>query len=312
MCPRVVRAVHLTCGAAGLKGRRVNDPFWEHGVPDNYVAIRFSLRWNNDWAAKAYGDEASRERWFSMRADLFKTWVVPSIAAQTVQVRRVFVLMDTDDWNLWARYLDLSDPFCPVFVRGGEARQRETARLIREDGVRDVVLSRLDSDDAIAPNFLEEINRSAEQATSDAPGPRPLYVVAANGFTTDLTRIQAVHYNCSPFISLYVEEYADQDIYDVEHTRILDRSPVINTTALWMQIVHGTNLLNKLHNEPRFTKDGDERVMIRGPIVSARVGWPVGFLALHDPRDATSVGGRRRTSAGGSHAQPRFHIRWRR
>lgn len=254
---------------------------------NNYIAIRFSLRWSTEWAMKAYGDETNRESWFAMRSTLFKQWVVPAIAAQTVPVKRVIVFMDSDDQRLWRRYLRLSAPFSPVFVRGGEARQREMGRLIREDRARDVVLSRLDSDDAIAPNFLEEINKTVVQARAHRAG--PLYVVAANGFTTDLSGIQFVHYNCSPFISVYVSHYAHEDIYDIEHTQILKRSPLINSSAIWLQVVHGTNLLNKLHNEPRYTNRDDARLMVRGPIVPASTAWPIGFLPLYDPRGKSAL-----------------------
>ena len=101
-------------------------------------------------------------------------------------------------------------------------------------------------------------------------------MVACDGYFTDLKQIQQVYYNCSPFISLYVRHYNGENIYDGDHTRILDRQPRIVATARWVQIIHGSNVDNRLYKRSKF-EPGDDRRMDLGRLKPIESGWPPGF-----------------------------------
>jgi hypothetical protein len=246
----------------------------------NYVVIRFSVR-HGDWAQRAYGDESNRAAWFEMRSKLFLKWTAASLQSQTIAPRRVFVVMDPSDTQLWARHLALPPPFTPVYLTGGI--DRETFRLIREDGDGPAVTSRIDSDDAVAPDYLERINESVGESWT---GNRPeTYVVACNGYVTDLASIETIYWNASPFLSIFTPEVTEAKLLTLNHLTVLDHAPILNTTALWMQIVHGTNLANKLR-APRLRPPDGPRVQLPGSPLPAPLAWPLGFLHLHDPRTA--------------------------
>jgi hypothetical protein len=237
-----------------------------------YVVIRFSLRFR-DWTRRAYGEETERADWFAMRARLFKACVVASMQRQTVAPRRVFVLMDVGDEDLWREHLSLPTPYVPVFVRAEEA-SGEVARRIAADRTKNVVISRLDSDDAIDRRYVEKITDAARDFWR--LGTPKAYMVACDGYITDLKQIQQVYFNCSPFLSVYVRRYKGENIYDGEHTQILDRQPRMIETARWMQVIHGSNIANRLYKKSRFEPD-DHRKMHVGKLQPIDSAWPPGF-----------------------------------
>ena len=237
-----------------------------------YVVIRFSLRYPA-WMQSAYGQETERADWFAMRARLFKACVEASMQQQTVAPRRVFVLMDVADVSFWHQHLNLPKPYVPVFVSAEEAFD-EVARRIAADRTKNVVISRLDSDDAIDRRYVEKITDTARDFWR--LGTPKAYMVACDGYFTDLKQIQQVYYNCSPFISLYVRRYDGENIYDGDHTRILDRRPRIVATARWVQIIHGSNVDNRLYKKSKFEPD-DHRRMDIGRLKPIESAWPPGF-----------------------------------
>jgi hypothetical protein len=237
-----------------------------------YVVTRFSLRFE-DWMRRAYGQETERANWFAMRARLFKACVVASMQQQTVAPRRVFVLMDVGDVDLWHQHLSLPTPYVPVFVRAEES-SGEVARRIAADRTKNVVISRLDSDDAIDRRYVEKITDAARDFWR--LGTPKAYMVACDGYVTDLKQIQQIYFNCSPFISVYVRRYNGENIYDGEHTQILDRQPRMIETARWMQVIHGSNIANRLHKVSKFEPD-DRRKLEVGRLKPIESAWPPGF-----------------------------------
>lgn len=241
---------------------------------NNVIAIRFSLRMKEEWLRKAYGDETNREAWFAMRADIFKNWLGRAISEQTVKVRRAVIFMDTDDKHLWDKYLDLPLPFVPIFTAAAD-QAKKLRQFLRAEDIKNIVLSRVDSDDTIAVDYIEKLNR--EVSALIEAGEERRYIVACNGFVTNLTEIQSLHHNCCPFVSLFIKDYDGSVIYDIEHIKILDRNPVLNQDASWMQIIHGSNIANKLHRKSRFDPK-DVRKMVIGPNLPVETAWPPGFF----------------------------------
>lgn len=242
----------------------------------NYVLVRFSLRLNPEWSLKAYGDESGREAWFSMRAQLFKDHLASSLLQQSCPVYRVLVFLDESDRELWDRYLALPIPFMPVFCHGNELNAK-TREILSSGRQENIILSRIDSDDAVSYNYLRCVNESVNEAVGAGDSRR--YVVASNGFIADARNIQTIHFSCSPFISLFVARYSGEVIYDFNHMKVLDRDPIINKTALWMQIIHGTNVDNRFRRKSVFEPD-DPRVMTPGPLLPVESAWPSTFPTL--------------------------------
>lgn len=84
---------------------------------------------------------------------------------------------------------------------------------------------------------------------------------------------------------IFTPEVTEAKLLTLNHLTVLDHAPILNTTALWMQIVHGTNLANKLR-APRLRPPDGPRVQLPGSPLPAPLAWPLGFLHLHDPRTA--------------------------
>lgn len=239
----------------------------------NYVVIRFSLKLKAEWEKKAYGDEGVRDAWFAMRAKIFKDYTYPSLANQSSPAHKILIFMDGSDVDNWGKHLALPAPFIPIFTEGNNLND-ETRRIIGEGPKDGVVISRVDSDDAVSRHYLKCLNKSAALALDR--GDEKKYIVAANGFITDGARIQSIYYNCSPFISLFVKRYSGEVIYDFAHEKVLERNPFIDKNAIWMQVFHGTNVANRFRLKSRFVS-GDKREMVPGPLLPVDSAWPSGF-----------------------------------
>jgi hypothetical protein len=243
----------------------------------HYISIRFSIRGISDTAR--FADEAERTAWFAARAKILTRCTIPSLLRQTVQPRGVFLLMDLSDQQYWDEFLDLPDPFIPLFIRHSEINS-VPAEHIRERGESNVILTRLDSDDALADTYLEEISKTAAASLTDER--TSAYIVACNGYRTDFRFIQSVYYTCTPFQSVFAHEYAGQGVYQFNHMNVHQHNPLLNQTALWLQVVHGWNLSNQLRGQ-RCRHDPDREIH-NGSSLPVEHAWPLAFLPVWDPR----------------------------
>lgn len=239
----------------------------------NYIVIRFSLKFDYPSFKKIndYLDGLERSTWFAWRAELMKKTLVPAILNQRSPVHKVFLFMDKNDKDLYEKFLNLGGVFEPVFCKGSELNQT-LARLLSAEGSGPMVVSRIDSDDSISVEYTYLINKDFEFSNKIS------YLVAAKGYISDLLEIQDIYYNCSPFISIYFPEYEPKTLF-FKHLEVLDKKPIVNITAEWMQILHGTNVSNKFRTKNIFEVN-DKRKMLLGQVRKCIDFWPKGFVQI--------------------------------
>lgn len=245
----------------------------------NFLVTRFSLR-ILDWAQKAYGDESQREPWFAARASMFATGLFASVRVQTRPVNGHFLLMDEEDEPLYARYLDLGEPLIPVFTRNARSHvvvSEEIARCAPSGSA--VAVSRVDSDDLIACDYVEHLDQAIQAALNR--GLRFDFVVATDGFVTDFDRIQAVHHPTSPFLTQFAARWEGQKLFGFSHRQIGERPHIVCDRASWMICLHGSNLLNRFMAESEVEVSAVRRRRHKkhaSPLVPARTNWPKQFV----------------------------------
>jgi hypothetical protein len=212
----------------------------------NVVIIRFSVRHRRLFIFK---NEESRDNWFIFRSKLFNSYLRKCLHHQTKKPNKVYVLVDKGDRNLVEKYLNIDNInviYCNIDMRyyGNQI----LGDLCKNKLVKNLVVSRIDSDDLINKDFFYNIN----QQLLLHPAPR---LVACKGYRSDLTNIQSLFFTNSPFISkctnfgnFSVKDLCSFSPHDINHDLIDSVEHTQNHNAEWIQLIHHTNICNQLLN----------------------------------------------------------------
>ena len=106
------------------------------------------------------------------------------------------------------------------------------------------ITTRLDSDDIIAPNYLETVQEVARE--SKVPG----FICAERGYQKEEENYFLHEEENGPFLS-YVEK-GKLTVYCRAHGNVLKREQVTHfKRRLYIQVIHNNNMRNKLHGSNR-------------------------------------------------------------
>ena len=205
-----------------------------------YVITRFSLIY--DMRKKPY---INREKWFVFRTKLFFESNYQSIIYNSVLPRKIIVLFDIKDKNLYKKYFsvnDIKNLIHPIFTTLDNVRENVENYIFSDLNVSEpYILSRIDSDDIVCSNFFNVILREVSVTK------RNFYVVS-EGYRTDFENIVKLRFKNSPFISIYYNSKLLPFIFDFNHTSVYKYNPHLIDDTCFIQIIHGTNIANHLPN----------------------------------------------------------------
>jgi len=207
----------------------------------NIVVIRFSLKLNSDWSFKAYGDETNRENWFKFRSDIFNNTLGQCLKNQTKLPDKVYLLMDESDQSYYLKYLN-SDQYHPIFSVNSDHFVQVEQDMIACGYNSNIAIYRIDSDDLISCQYIYDINARIEIAIKDGLGFD--FIVNVMGYRSDLSKIQSIYYNCSPFLVLFEKMYSKRNVYGFNHENVIDLPHIQNLTPGWIQLIHSCNVSN--------------------------------------------------------------------
>ena len=230
----------------------------------NVVVVRFSLK-VAEWRRRAFVNDRNRELWFAYRARLFRQTLYASLLAQTKPVQALYLLMDEDDPALFEKYQhewmaqtealalgNCSAPEIRPIFSSQSPHEKVALDLLKRGQTQHVTVSRIDSDDIVARDFFEKLSRDISDALQR--GEVFDYVMAAQGYKSNLRQTQRCLYGRSPFLTRYWSQFphpsqwpsADEPptVYDVSHVRIREYRLLESLNAQWMQLLHGTNVAN--------------------------------------------------------------------
>lgn len=247
---------------------------------DHVVLARFNVRFQ--------GQSPPGENWLLYRWGFFREALAASVARQTVRDLTWLVFFDRSTPGWLRDEIDGLSPglFTPVFLDEAwslAAVQREVLTVTSADYV---ITTRIDSDDAIATRFIEEVQ-------SHFAHQRAQYINLLCGVQVDRRGwVYRVDFDCNPFIS-YIEKLepdaAPRTVFQsFRHGDSQYHGSVLNVVSppRWMQVVHGGNLANNVRGPrmlPRtITQNFDHDLQFTTSInpVAFVAQWAVSIMEL--------------------------------
>ncbi|GIV60694.1 MAG: hypothetical protein KatS3mg043_1783 [Rhodothermaceae bacterium] len=183
--------------------------------------------------------------WLRHRFDLFERFCLPSVQAQT---ERRFTWLVFFDARLPAPFREkvercaARDAFVPLFV---ETLSPERVRAFVRERIPSqadyVLTTRLDSDDALARDFVASVHRRFR--------PHPgAFLNFTCGYVFGRGKLYAARRTSNPFITMTEPVEGVRTVWCRPHRRLAEVGPVreVVTAPMWLQVVHGQNLYNRV------------------------------------------------------------------
>jgi hypothetical protein len=185
--------------------------------------------------------------WLDRRFDLFETYCLPSMAAQTVKAFRWLVYFDeatpTPYYERIVRARQSLD-FEPRFVGPfGQALVAQDVAQRTAPNADFILTSRLDNDDAVAKDFIARIQNEASRT------PVGCVLNFRNGLALQDGRIYTAADTSNPFTTL-IEAGGQpaQTIWAARHHELGNKWTVrqVHGHPAWLQVVHSENVSNRI------------------------------------------------------------------
>ncbi|WP_246800791.1 glycosyltransferase [Mesorhizobium amorphae] len=227
-----------------------------------YIAIRYNAptgfkpsQWNGEGRANL--DPV----WLVERLALFDGYCAPSLEAQSMKDFTVLIAFDAETHENYVRTvcncvagIDVR----PVLVEAHETYSLRFNAFVQGDTDAEFVsLTRLDSDDALAPSFMERIDHYARrEIEKGAVSEQPLYIAFPDGqnFDTATGRYTHHEYVTSAFGTLVEKRSAEmKGVYSDHHAKMATRFNTVvaaSKGAQWCIVIHDNNAANVLRGKP--------------------------------------------------------------
>lgn len=201
---------------------------------DHFLLTRFNVRLK----------ERASDDWLRHRLAYFESMCMPSVLGQTSDNFRwlVFFDADRDEWFEERVNALAAGAFEPIWVDGSLTPETTVRAVADRSSAEWVITTRLDNDDAIAQDFIDEIQERFEGLTTH-------FINFTSGL--QLSDEGELYFRSDPsnaFISL-VEKRAEMlGVYVDWHDRVSKYAPVhqVSVHPMWVQMVHGRNIGNAI------------------------------------------------------------------
>lgn len=224
----------------------------------HFLITRFNLkqkRWATDKNNGAIDINSSK--WLERRFRLFRRFTFPSVESQTCKKFVWLVYFDSDTPNIFreeinnfkSRFIN----FTPCFIDSIESLNTSVTadiqKLCYKGNGSVIITTRLDNDDGIHEGFIAEIQKTAEKKML-----KKGIIDIPNGYCLDVEPLFNLFSSTqfsNAFIS-YVEPYNSQNelktVLFKQHQEwaFTTRTILIRDKRLWIQIIHVSNVLNKI------------------------------------------------------------------
>ncbi|WP_299114715.1 glycosyltransferase [uncultured Winogradskyella sp.] len=226
----------------------------------HYIVTRFNIKsegWVNDKNGKKVNDLA----WLKKRYDLFKTFCLPSMQAQTEKEYSWLVFFDVNTPEEFKKKNEgISEQlpqFIPLYVNDFLDFENTLREFVFEKSHTEYIMtSRFDNDDSFHEDAINAIQKAFVK--------KDLTIIElSKGLTmliedeTKLAKRENVF--SGPFITL-IEKKSDvkslKTVYDCEHTSWGDLADfiAIDSNFYWLQTIHDANISNRLYQDLTYSK----------------------------------------------------------
>jgi hypothetical protein len=201
--------------------------------------------------------------WLDERKRLFLAYCWPSLARQSDPDFRVLLLMDPETDPEYVRAVRVDDRIIPFFA--GETAKDAVRSLLsqqftgRTGEYSHLWTTRLDSDDALAPDYLKTVEQAAANIAIGADG---AYFVFPQGqqYIEKTGTYRDYIYPRNAFGTLIepFEPSTIRTVYKKDHDKIAQEPyahSLGGSRAQWCMVIHGRNVLNTPRGNPRSEPD---------------------------------------------------------
>ena len=250
----------------------------------HYLITRFNLR-REGWKTSKDGSLVLTDEWLSNRFRLFEQFCLSSVQNQTNQNFTWLVFFDTTtplEYKQKAAEFNLRFPnFKPLFINGMPEFLLSIQNEIRKNTSPYTITTRMDNDDCIGKNFINEIQQNFNQQNF-------LIVDFPDGYTLQINpevKIGKRKQLYNPFISLIEKNDHPKSIWSREtHSSWKREKNVkrINNKRIWMSLIHFENKknsyagygkvdLNKLFAEFELDKTIQTKLIHKHPTIFSKL-----------------------------------------
>lgn len=218
---------------------------------DHLLITRFNVR--------VYVDRPASEDWLRHRLHYFNSICCASVMSQTSRNFKWIVLFDAerDSWfQSEVQNLSQKGLFEPVWVDGVFSQAMIASVAGEYSSAEWLITSRLDNDDAIAKDYIAEVQSQFEGQLME-------FVNFQSGFQlTDSGRLLSRVDPSNPFIALIEKrsDHAPKTVYGWPHNEVGRHANLrqVKSHPMWLQMIHGRNLGNQatgIRADPRLLAD---------------------------------------------------------
>lgn len=203
------------------------------------ILTRFNLQFEAD------RHPGIQPEWLDERMQLFRQYTYPSVKGQTMQDFDWVVILDENTPTEYLKQLEQLKADCPQMQLRFAGYQADYNPLYAQIGAQyatqTLVSIRLDNDDQIAPDFLEQLGKQVETNSSDRiisfTHGAQLYTSAGEQYQV---RWKKNHFVC------FVENFGYITALGADHTQIPDGQiqPIATAEPMWTEVVHQHNICN--------------------------------------------------------------------
>lgn len=190
------------------------------------------------------------EGWLERRFMLFERFCFPSVLAQTRKDFFWLVYFDMATPKAYkervARYQKEMPGFSPVWVpSGGKTNVVKDVLALASNLNTHILTTRIDNDDGLHRDFVSMLRQSAEPYCQE----RASHVFNfKQGYIHAHKKLYLHQDKSNPFVSLLENSESPKTVWGAQHVNIDDLGKMhqIDVAPMWLQVVHGTNVRNRI------------------------------------------------------------------
>lgn len=215
---------------------------------DHYLITRFNLR-NPKWDVTKNKESLLTNDWMDDRMWLFENFCFPSVTAQTNKNFTWLLYFDTSTEEIYrTRISNLIEKFANVkvfYIKGMPEFYTSIQQYIKSQPTSKshLITSRIDNDDCIHRNFIEEVQNKFDRQDYVA-------IDVIKGYSLQIKptfMLGKKEHLFNPFISLIEKNVDPKTVWSNDHTQWKKESNIIQIRdkRLWMSIIHHKNKVNE-------------------------------------------------------------------
>lgn len=214
----------------------------------HYLITRFNLK-NPDWDVTKNNETLLTDEWMEDRMWLFENFCFPSVAAQTNKNFNWLIFFDTSTPEKYkkaiAELVSSRANIKAFYINGMPEFYPAIQQFISEDskGSPYLITSRIDNDDCIHKNFIDEVQHKFKSQDYMA-------VDIIQGYSLQVKPrfiLGKKEHIFNPFISLIEKNESPKTVWFNDHTLWKKETRITQITdkRLWMSIIHEKNKVNE-------------------------------------------------------------------